>query len=191
MAKKDFISDNLVHMRELLKKNAEQAGASAPSPGQDAEPAKAPAPKLSGRIAGSRDAGAGKADDSVRRKREFAGKLERDRAAAAAAIEVAAGKLEELRRFEHTLEELDREFRQLGSADTPEGARELEKLSFAHYRASGRASVFLNGRSAGSSSHSRPEEGRGYGNWRQVFPLALALIVSALIVALTMIFLFY
>jgi len=188
MAKNDFISDNLVHMRDRLKENAAKAGSSAPVPASGEEPEAAP--KLSGRTV-MRDPGPVRVDDPVRRKRELAEKLERDRAAAAAAIEVESGMLEELRRFDHALAELERDLRQLGSADTPEGARELEKLCFAHYRVAGRASVFLNGRGGGLVSPSAPEPGGLRRHCRESLPLAAALIASALIVALTLIFLFY
>ena len=188
MAKNDFISDNLVHMRERLKENAAKAGNSAPVSASWEEPEAAP--KLVDRVA-VRDPGAGRVDDPTRRKRELAEKLERDRAAVIAAIEVESGKLEELRRFDHALEELERDLRQLGQADTPEGARELEKLSFAHYRAAGRASVFLNDRASGPFASPAPEPGNLRKHCRESLPLAAALIASALLVALTLVFLFY
>jgi|GEM_PF-3287676 len=188
MAKNDFISDNLVHMRERLKENAAKAGSSAPVPASGAEPEFAPKPL--DRIV-TREPGPNRMDDPVRRKRELMEKLERDRAAVAAAIEVESGKLEELRRFDHALEELERDFRQLGPMDTPEGARELEKLSFAHYRAAGRASVFLNDRASSPFQPPAPAPGNLRKHCRESLPLAAALIVSALIVALTLIFLFY
>ena len=188
MAKNDFISDNLVHMRDRLKENAAKAGGSAPVPAPGEEPEAAP--KLSGRTV-MRDPGPVRADDPARRKRELAEKLERDRAAAAAAIEVESGKLEELRRFEQTLAELERDCGRLGPVDTPEGARELEKLCFSHYRAAGRASVFLHTRGGAPVSPHAPEPGGMRRHCRESLPLAAALIASALIVALTLIFLFY
>jgi len=189
MAKNDFISDNLVHMRERLKENAAKAGAAALLSAPGEEPLTAP--KCSGRVAAVRDAGTEKGDDSARRKREFAEKLERDRAAVTAAIEVESGKLEELRQFARALEEQDRDFRQLGPIDTPEGMRDLEKLCFLHYRAVGRASVFLNGRAFGPISPPLQEAKSLRRNCSEALPLAAALIVSALIVALTLVVLFY
>ncbi len=188
MAKNDFISDNLVHMRDRLKENAAKGGSSAPVPasGEELETA----PKLAERVT-MRDPGVCRVDDPVRRKRELTEKLERDRATAAAAIEVESTKLEELRRFEQTLAELERDCGRLGPVDTPEGARELEKLCFAHYRAAGRASVFLHARGGAPGSMHTAEPGGMRRHCRESLPLALALIVSALIVALTLIFLFY
>lgn len=189
MAKNDFISDNLVHMRDRLKENAAKGGSAAPSPASGETPDLLP--KLPDRVV-PRDPGTAKGDDSVRRKREFAEKLERDRAAVAAAIEVESGKLEELRRFEHTLGELGRDFDRIGPSDTPENMRDLEKLCFTYYRVAGRASVFLNGRGAEPVSSSAPESGGGLRrHCRESLPLAAALVISALIVALTLMFLFY
>lgn len=188
MPKNDFISDNLVHMRERLKENAAKAGSSAPVPASGEEPEIAP--KSLDRVV-MREPGPNRIDDPVRRKRELMEKLERDRAAVAAAIEVESAKLEELRRFDHALEELERDFRRLGPVDTPEGVRELEKLCFAHYRAAGRASVFLHTRGGAPLPSHAPEPGGLRRHCRESLPLAAALIASALIVALTLIFLFY
>ena len=182
MAKNDFISDNLVHMRDRLKENAAKAGSS-----PAAEEAVAPSQKLSER-APMRDMGAGRGDDSARRKRELAEKLERDRAMAAAAIEVESRNLEELRQFEHTLEELEHDFGQLGPIGTPEGMRELEKLCFTHYRAVGRLSAYRAGALASSSGS---ESGTKRRYWAESLPVMTALVLSALIVAATLAVLFY
>ncbi|HCH86542.1 MAG TPA: hypothetical protein DFL85_13645, partial [Lentisphaeria bacterium] len=85
MPKNDFISDNLVHMRDRLKENAAKAAVSGAVPPavREPEPEK---PRLSARQP-MRSASGGD-DDFLRQKREFEGYLERDRAAAAASLEV-------------------------------------------------------------------------------------------------------
>ena len=105
MPKNDFISDNLVHMRDRLKENAAKAAVSGAVPPavREPEPEK---PRLSARQP-MRSASGGD-DDFLRQKREFEGYLERDRAAAAASLEVETRRLEELQRFAAALEELDR-----------------------------------------------------------------------------------
>ena len=103
MPKNDFISDNLVHMRDRLKENAAKAAVSGAVPPavREPEPEK---PRLSARQP-MRSASGGD-DDFLRQKREFEGYLERDRAAAAASLEVETRRLEELQRFAAALEEL-------------------------------------------------------------------------------------
>ena len=88
MPKNDFISDNLVHMRDRLKENAAKAAVpgAVPSAVREPEPEK---PRLSARQP-MRSASGGD-DDFLRQKREFEGYLERDRAAAAASLEETPG----------------------------------------------------------------------------------------------------
>ncbi len=189
MAKNDFISDNLVHMRERLKENAAKMAASSGVPVEE-EPKKAP--KLSNRaVHPARTSETGRTDDSARRKREFAAKLERDRAAIAASIEVESAKLTELQRFEQTLTELDRAYQSLGPVDTPDGMRELEKLYFTHHRAAGRVSVYRgHDHTNGIAPAVRTVERSPRRSWTESLPLMIALIVSALIVAATLMMVF-
>ena len=74
MPKNDFISDNLVHMRDRLKENAAKAAVSGAVPPavREPEPEK---PRLSARQP-MRSASGGD-DDFLRQKREFEGYLER------------------------------------------------------------------------------------------------------------------
>ena len=171
MPKNDFISDNLVHMRDRLKENAAKAAVpgAVPSAVREPEPEK---PRLSARQP-MRSASGGD-DDFLRQKREFEGSLERDRAAAAAA-----------------LEELDRAFRQLGPAESAETRRELEKLRFAHYRAAGRASAFLREKSGGPLPGTAAAEKPFRRSVSESLPLAAAVVVSALIVASALFILFH
>ena len=118
-------------------------------------------------------------DDFLRQKREFEGYLERDRAAAAASLEVETRRLEELQRFAAALEELDRAFRQ------------LEKLRFAHYRAAGRASAFLREKSGGPLPGAAAAEKPFRRSVSESLPLAAAVVVSALIVASALFILFH
>ena len=175
MAKNDFISDNLVHMRERLKENAARAGAPAAVPREDKTGTEsAPPPPLS-----TRD----------RQRRDFGCRLERDRAAVAAELELESRKIAELERFSQALDSLEQGFRNLAPGETPEVLREFEKLRFAYYRASGRVSAFLKG---GGDSASAPErEGIRHGTTAVWMPVAAAMVVSALIVAVTLIVLFH
>ena len=188
MPKNDFISDNLVHMRDRLKENAAKAAVSGAVPPavREPEPEK---PRLSARQP-MRSASGGD-DDFLRQKREFEGYLERDRAAAAASLEVETRRLEELQRFAAALEELDRAFRQLGPAESAETRRELEKLRFAHYRAAGRASAFLREKSGGPLPGAAAAEKPFRRSVSESLQLAAAVVVSALIVASALFILFH
>ena len=121
MPKNDFISDNLVHMRDRLKENAAKAAVpgAVPSAVREPEPEK---PRLSARQP-MRSASGGD-DDFLRQKREFEGYLERDRAAAAASLEVETRRLEELQRFAAALEELERR----GEPNAAEQTRLLREI---------------------------------------------------------------
>lgn len=188
MAKNDFISDNLVHMRERLKENAARAGAPAAVPREDKTGTEsAPPPPLSTRIP-MRQA-PDRTDGFDRQRRDFGCRLERDRAAVAAELELESRKIAELERFSQALDSLEQGFRNLASGETPEVLREFEKLRFAYYRASGRVSAFLKG---GGDSASAPErEGIRHGTTAVWMPVAAAMVVSALIVAVTLIVLFH
>ena len=103
MAKHDFISDNLVHMRERLKENAARAGASV-SAVRDEKPARESAPLLSERPAvGLRGEG------FDRQRRDFGCRLERDRASVAAELELESQKIAELERFAKALEGMEKQ----------------------------------------------------------------------------------
>ena len=187
MAKNDFISDNLVHMRERLKENAARAGAPAHVPAREENPAAAePAPPLLSRE-GFRQAVAPRGDGFDRQRRDFGCRLERDRASVAAELELESQKVAELERFARALEGLENDFRNLPPGETPEVQREFEKVRFAYYRAAGRVSAF---QKDGASVASPEREGhrQGAAAW---LPVAAAMIVSALIVAFTLIVLFY
>ncbi|MBS1369431.1 MAG: hypothetical protein HPZ91_05680 [Lentisphaeria bacterium] len=187
MAKNDFISDNLVHMRERLKENAARAGAPASPAREEAPPGTEPAPKLSDRLPMRQTAPRG--DDLDRQRRDFEYRLERDRAAIAAELELESQRAAELERFSKALDGLDAEFRRLGSGEGAEFQREFEKLRFAYYRAAGRASAFLKekgGALASPADGERPSR-RGFA----VLPIAAALIISSLIIAVTLFLLFH
>ncbi|WP_294504123.1 hypothetical protein [uncultured Victivallis sp.] len=190
MAKHDFISDNLVHMRERLKENAARAGAPAPTPAaaREEKTGREPAQSLLSRDA-MRQAVMPRGDGFDRQRRDFGCRLERDRASVAAELELQTQKMAELERFAKSLAEIESDFRHLPPGETPEIQREFEKVRFAYYRAAGRVSAFL--KEGGSDSASAPErEGirNGMAAW---LPVAAAMIVSALIVALTLVVLFY
>ena len=182
MAKHDFISDNLVHMRERLKENAARAGASV-SAVRDEKPARESAPLLSERPAvGLRGEG------FDRQRRDFGCRLERDRASVAAELELESQKIAELERFAKALEGMENDFRNLPPGESPEVLREFEKIRFSYYRASGRVSAFLKGGADASASPEREGSRHGTAPW---LPVAAAMVISALIVALTLIVLFH
>lgn len=186
MAKNDFISDNLVHMRERLKENAARAGAPAPAVREE-RPDRKPAPPLFDRES-MRQAVTPRGDGFDRQRRDFGCRLERDRASVAVEVELESQKMAELERFAKTLEELENDFRNLPPGDTPEVQREFEKVRFAYYRAAGRVSVFLKEGAEPPAPPERESSRRGTATW---MPVAAAMIISALIVSLTLVMLFH
>lgn len=188
MPKNDFISDNLVHMRDRLKENAAKAAitGAVPPAARAPEPEK---PKLSDRK--PMHSCFGGEDDFLRRKREFEGYLERDRATAVSALEVETRRMEELQKFASALEEIDRAFRQLETADSSETRREFEKLRFAHYRAMGRVSAFLREKNGGPLGGNCATEKSFRRCVLESIPLAVAIVSASCIVAAALFLLFH
>ena len=105
----------------------------------------------------------------------------------AAELELESQKVAELERFARALEGLENDFRSLPPGESPEVQREFEKVRFAYYRAAGRVSAF---QKEGGAAASPEREGHRHGAaaW---LPIAAAMIISALIVAFTLIVLFH
>ncbi len=167
MPRNDFISDNLVHMRDRLKENTARLNGEIVA---ETPPEKA---KLSDRIVKSGPS------EPERLRNDVKGRIERDFATVNAELELAALRRSELEKFREILEKLTAE------AD----AAEVDKLRLAYFQAAGRASAFLKG-PLHSTAAAGPDGGNKQKSFGQIFkealPLGSAIIAAALIVAGTL-----
>ncbi len=180
MPRNDFISDNLVHMRDRLKQNyAEQhAGEKTQTPSVAPVPAPPPAAAVSRPSGGN--------GEFERMRRDLAGRLSRDSAAVAAELEYEAVRRGELEKFQQKLADFSRRFEELGASQEADAARRLEHLRIEYFQASGRVSAFESGRipAAGSSGDGETIRHR---DW--LAPVVS--LIAALLVCVTLLVLFW
>ena len=203
MSRKGYISDNLYDMRDRFKRNhaehivavpAQSVPAEAPAeivaaPASAVLPPEQPcerqqnvvSPRLPG-LNDNREYG-----DHSRERRNLEGRLLRDLSFAEAESEKYSRKLEAAGAYRSVIAELLDELNTLDSSAKDAGsyAKELDILRIKYFHASGRfesENSMLTGK-AESAGNNAPLK---ISQW----PLALAIICSAVIVALTMLFIF-
>lgn len=183
MPKNDFISDNLVNMRERLRQNTAAISAASAKEGEPvtaiaAETGTAP---LSGRIIP-------RSDDQERIRRDLEGRILRDLAAARAELERLDLRREELRRFEQELAAEWERFSQL-SPDGAGYAKQLDHLRLEYFRRAGAVATLLSG-TAPSRAAEDAEPVTFQRRTAETLPLILAILAAALIVAFSTILTF-
>ncbi len=189
MPRNDFISDNLVNMRERFRQNAAAGNSTASSTGPDAPQPENTAPVLPAPPAAPTSGNTGRDDERERVRRDLEGRILRDLAAARAELARLAGRREELSRFEQELAREWEEFRRLtpGSA---EYAGQLDRLRIEYFRQTGGVSALLVPAmpAAGAAADSAPSTFRRRA--AETLPLTLAILFAALIVAAAIILTF-
>jgi len=209
MSREDFISDNLVDMREKLRRNYAAMNAQMQKSRSVTDPGNAPAPApVSAPDAGATDAPSAAPepetaplsapkmqalppplprsaapDDLERSKRELEGALHRDHARIRKELELLQTKKEEQEAFFTALMEFLKELEQTTDR------RQLDLLRLRYLEAQGRAQAYLG--DASGAPRSAQEEPRTMGRiFAEGMPYLVGAILSALIIAATIAFLF-
>lgn len=194
MARRDYISDNLVDIRDRLKQYAKPAEAAAADPQLDLPPrsaAPAPSPSPVAPAASAvRTPSASRNDEWERARRDLEGRTARDLAAVSAELEQLDVRRKELEKFLAVLNHVSGEFPLLSGA--PDQTKALERLRIEYFQASGRAAAFglHGGVQPGRPGGGEPAE-KHFG--RLVFealPIGLFLLAGAVILALVLVFIF-
>ena len=190
MARRDYISDNLVDIRARLKQYAKTTEAAAADPQLDPAPrAASPAIQPPPTPLASRTP-VGRSDELERGRRDLQGRIARDQAAVSAELELLSVRVRELEKFQEVLNRVAEEFSRLSSA--PDQAKALERLRIEYFQASGRSAAFglHTGAVTGRAGGGEPEA-KGFGRlFLEALPVGLFLLAGALILALALVFIF-
>ena len=188
MPRSDYISDNLVNIRDRLKQNYAKAAEAAPEPPEAAAGTPAPAPLSARTPALPRS---GRNEELERARRDLEGRLLRDIAATGAELELERARRQELEKFLAVLNRSHTEFRQLGDSSDPEFARKLERLRGEYFQAAGRISAFELRRNPGGGIGPADADPKRFGRLMfEALPLMIALLAGALIVAAALLIIF-
>ncbi|MGF0034871.1 hypothetical protein [Victivallis vadensis] len=191
MPRSDYISDNLVNIRDRLKQNyakTAEAATEKPEAVSDTPPVPAPAP-LSTRTPAFPHAG--RNEELERARRDLEGRLLRDIAATTAELEQERIRRQELEKFLAVLNRNHTEFQQLGNSGDPDFARKLERLRGEYFQAAGRVSAFELRRNSGGGISPADADPKRFGRLMfEALPLMIALIAGALIVAAALLIIF-
>ncbi len=199
MARRDYISDNLVDIRDRLRQYAKPIETTAEDPRLDlplrsAVPAVQPspirpvaapaAPSSSVRTAVARG------EEFERSCRDLQGRIGRDLAEVSAELELLGERQRELEKFRSVLNHVSEELARLPAA--PEQEKALEHLRIEYFQASGRAAAF--GLRPGSvplrTGGGEPAE-KSFGRlFLEALPIGFFLLAGAVILALALVFIF-
>ncbi len=185
MPRNDYISDNLVNMRDRLKQNYANPADAAPSAGSLSTPTVPQTDPVATQASGS-VARNGRGDDLERTRRDLEGRLQRDLAAVSTELQLEITRRQELEKFLAVLNRVSGEVDSLREETVrdAEYARRLERLRIEYFQAAGRVSAFerhAEGR-AGMGREELPP--RTFGRlFFESLPLLIGMIVAALIVA--------
>lgn len=179
MPRDNFISDNLINIRDHLRQNYQDMNhhsreeTSQPSSGSREIHLDLKAPVVQA-------TGNGRSSD--REYNEFAGKLQHDQAAVSAEIRELKAKTENLVVFEQKLQDIAGELQKLQVSNSQSFFREFDHLKILFYQASGKAAV--------SRSHSNmpiqlPTE-QSQVKVRRDWLLPVAVLLSALMICTTL-----
>lgn len=189
MPRDQFISDNLIDIRDRLRENYQSIKTSrkqdpaAPS----AEPSAAPeihldlkAPVLQAQPAPGRSAD--------REFNEFSGALEHDLAAVAAELAFAEEQHKALEKFREQLKSTAENLNRLPAGDSPDYFREFDRLRITYFQVSGAAAPYRKQASSGAVKPAAPPEEPARSS-KNILPAA-AIVLAAAMISLTLILLF-
>ncbi len=206
MSREDFISDNLVDMREKLRYNyaimnaqmqkskagqdteaapspAEVSAANASQPEKPVPPEPGTSQTLTAQPLPPPMPRSASPDELERSKRELEGALHRDHARLLKELELLNEKKQELETFFSALEDFIRELEQTSDR------RQLDLLRLRYLGAQGQAQAFMGDNSA--TRYATEEEPRTMGRiFAEGLPYLIGALLSALIIALTIAFIF-
>ncbi len=186
MPKSDYISDNLVNIRERLKQNNRALEGTAKNPIATSTESVKETSQVPLLVAHSASSRSGRSEELERLRHDLGDRLRRDMAATSVELEQAKLQVQELEKFSKSLECVHTEFLQLGS-DSGELALQLDRLRSEYFRASGRASAFSQFGRSGVTPHSPDPEPKTWGRMvYEALPLALAIFLSALVIAIAL-----
>ena len=198
MPRSDYISDNLVNIRDRLKQNyAQTAGAAAAEKSTETTPAAAltPAPSqvavapLSTRT--PLPARAGKVEELERVRRDLEERLLRDIATTTAALEQQRIRTQEQEKFLAFLKSNYAEFQQLVVSDNPDFGRQLERLRGEYFQAAGRIKAFEQPSFHAGHSGMMKDEPKRLGRLTyEALPLIIAIFIASLIIATALLVVF-
>ena len=184
MARDNFISDNLINIREKLRQDSvvQTADVSAASVvpetvgTQVAHPAELPAPAPRMQV---------KKPELDYERRTLIGKIRRDYTLAAAELEIAEKKQLETTGFMQFLSEHQKALEAV-DFDRPDISRELDRLTWEYYQHAGRWKAFARENSVSESVSSAPSIQPHSSNKL----LAAAIIISSIIISITLLAVF-
>ncbi len=185
MARRDYISDNLVDIRDRLKQYAKPTETTTDPQLDPAPSASAPAP-----VQAAIRPPAVRSEEFERGRRDLQGRIARDLAAVSAELELLGARSRELEKFLDVLNHVSGEFQLLSSA--PDQSKALERLRIEYFQASGRAAAFglHSGTVAGKAGEGAPVE-KNFGRlFLEALPTGLFLLAGAVILALVLVFIF-
>lgn len=201
MARRDYISDNLVDIRDRLRQYAKPIETTADDPQLDlpprsAVPAPHPAPvtPVSAPAAPLPSAGrapaAARNDEFERSRRDLQGRIGRDLAEVSAELELLGERQRELEKFLVVLNRAAEQLAHLPAA--PEQGKALEHLRIEYFQASGRAAAFgLRPGSVPPGTGGREPVEKSFGRlFLEALPIGFFLLAGAVILALALVFIF-
>ena len=184
MPRDTFINDNLINIRDRLRKNYETMKSPlAGEPSQDS-PSGEIHLDLKNPLIQSTPSGGRSAD---REFNEFAGKLEHDLAAVAAELDAANTRKAVLEKFYSQLQDTAQDLNRLKADEPAAFFRELDRLRLAYFHNAGTAAPFRNNPTPLPFS-AEPEK-KQQAPSRNIL-LSLAVLLGALLVSLTLFILF-
>ncbi len=197
MAGKGFATDNLVTMRDKLKKYQQPAEARPEPTEQEEAPAASPPPPAAAPASVTTSqslptiprASANRNDETERTRRELEGRLHRDLNRLQCELETERIRLAEFERFQQTLATIHRELEAVIAAgpEDPLYAQKLDRLRLTYYQAAGRARAFES--QAAPIHHADPHATHNR-SMKEALPVAIAILLGSAIVAGTLALLF-
>lgn len=200
MARRDYISDNLVDIRDRLRQYAKPIETTADDPQLDLPPrsaVSAPQPSPIRPVAAPvapvsspvRTAVA-RGEEFERSCRDLQGRIGRDLAEVSAELELLGERQRELEKFRSVLNHVSEELAHLPAA--PEQGKALEHLRIEYFQASGRAAAFgLRPGSVPPGTGGREPVEKSFGRlFLEALPIGFFLLAGAVILALALVFIF-
>ena len=183
MPRDNFISDNLINIRDRLRENYESRSAKDRAPAEQSRPEVEREIHLDLKNPVSPSLGQG-GRSPEREYNEFAGRLQHDLAAVGTALEELAVRRSAAEEFRASLVDVSDQLQGLAVQDHPDFFRELDRLKISYFRSAGKAAGLSI--EAKAETAAPPPSPCSTGNYLP----ALAILLGAAAVCITLVLLF-
>ena len=181
MARDKFISDNLINIRDHLR----QTCAAIAQQSSEEQPVN---PEIHLDLKNPVSIGNnGSSRSSEREYNEFAGRIQHDLSAVSAELHHAEIKQKELAAFNSKLLDIAQKLQEIPVQNSQDFFREFDRLKIAYFQYSGRASAYRNGQTVQVQQSPAPATKPAV---KRDFLLPVSILISALLIALSIILVF-